>query len=202
MTQRGTWGLGDQVQPYTFWTECLKMNHWTLVSFLSICHRMKALLYFLVNGIHKHFLDSSKDSLLQMPLKASVIRQQSGTLSSWQLENTKHRNVVCPGGSVKYCKLFSRTDSMLLLAYARQNNNVFSVVVSCIKIAKAEQGECWQGSLLPVLVMCLHGTSEEPRVSTELHCDRRFWDSWSGLLKAQNVPDEQMSSSFEVDWSV
>lgn len=181
------------------------MKHWTLwllLLLLSISHRMKALLYFLVNGINEHFLDSSKDSLLQIPLKASVIRQQRGTLSSWQLENTTHWNVVCPGGSVKYCKSFSFADLMLLLACERQNNNVFSVVVLHIKIAKTQQVQCWHGSLLPVLVICLHGTNEQSRVSIDLLCEWHFSDSWSGLLWAQNVPDEQMSSSFEVNWSV
>lgn len=97
---------------------------------------MKVLLHFLVNGINKHFLDSSKNSLLQMPLKTSVVREQRGTLSSWQLENTKHWNVVCPGGSVKYCKSFSFTDWMLLLACARQNNNVLVLLFCALKLLR------------------------------------------------------------------
>lgn len=59
------------------------------VLFLSICHTVKALLYFLVNGINKHFLDFSKGSLLQKPLKTSAIRQQRGLClpDSWKTQN-------------------------------------------------------------------------------------------------------------------
>lgn len=75
-----------------FWTRLsLDESLNSLVSFLSICHTVKALLYFLVNGINKHFLDFSKGSLLQTPLKTSAIRQQRGLClpDSWKTQNTE-----------------------------------------------------------------------------------------------------------------
>lgn len=169
----------------------------SLVLFLSICHMVKALLYFLVNGINKHFLDFSKGSLLQTPLKTSAIRQQRGLClpDSWKTQNMEMLfvpqavlNIVTRFHSLAWCVYWLVRDKTI----------IFSVVVLCIQIAQRRQAECRHVSLLPALVLPLHGTSEHSRVSTDRHCDWRFWDSWSGLPEAQNVSDEQMSSCLKL----
>lgn len=86
----------------------------SLILFLSECHRVNDLPCFLLKGINKlcWVFQRIIKSNYWMPLKTNAVRQKRKALSLWQLENTKHQNIVCAACSVKYCNWFSFIHSM------------------------------------------------------------------------------------------
>lgn len=116
---------------------------------------VKALLSFLVNGINKHFLDFSKGSLLQTPLKISAIRQQRGLClpDSWKTQNTEMLfvpqavlNIVTRFHSLAWCFYWLVRDKTI----------IFRVLLFCaFKLLRVGKRNAVWAFYLPSCCLCM-----------------------------------------------